>query len=300
MGVTHETAIRLLSPFGEMKSVGTSLGSFSVDAAMLRALLSEFSKELASKSGKLDSDPHFWMPLTLDLDAYTEVMKQKGVDKVDSTAHYKRMQTMMVEFEKTRTKELGLFGCVDVGSDVYWWDYGQLTLYLKNNRLVTMPGVEADCLRSFLKISNNMEHSSVGVDAIINEATVLNSEIEYGDIKRSVLSGVYAKEVVAEGSILINVTARSITAPNCVVYNVTSDEADGLCLEEGSVVVGVLLPDGKKVVMRSSMDVCGGQAWKTVLEENQHSFENIYELNADANVSKLEKLIQDEHLKMRA
>merc|ERR1712137_1248215 len=280
MGVTHETAIRLLSPFGEMKSVGTSLGSFSVDAAMLRALLSEFSKELAAKSGKLDSDPHFWMPLTLELDAYTQVM--------------------MANFEKTRTKQLKLFGCVDVGSDVYWWDYGQLTLYLKNNRLVTMPGVEADCLRSFLKISNNMEHSSVGVDAIINEATVLNSEIEYGDIKRSVLSGVYAKEVVAEGSILINVTARSITAPNCVVYNVTSDEADGLCLEEGSVVVGVLLPDGKKVVMRSSMNVCGGQAWKTVLEENQHSFENIYELNADANVSKLEKLIQDEHLKMRA
>uniref|UniRef100_M4BTH2 RxLR effector candidate protein n=1 Tax=Hyaloperonospora arabidopsidis (strain Emoy2) TaxID=559515 RepID=M4BTH2_HYAAE len=298
--VTHETAIRLLSSFGEMKSVGTSLGSFSVDAAMLGALLSEFSKELTAKSGKLDSDPHFWMPLTLELEAYTEVMAQKGVDKTESSAHYQRMQTMLANFENTRTKELGLFGCVDVGSDVYWWDYGQLTLYLKNNRLVTKPGVEADCLRSFLGINNRMEHSSVGEDAVISEATVLNSEIEFGDIKRSVLSGVYAKEVNVTGSILINVTARSITAPNCVVYNVTSDEVDGLCLEDGSVVVGVLLPDGMKVVMRSNMNVCGGQAWKTVLEENQHSFEKIYELNADANVSKLEKLIQDEHLKMRA
>ncbi|ETI47434.1 hypothetical protein F441_08340 [Phytophthora nicotianae CJ01A1] len=297
--VTHETAIRLLSSFGEMKSVGTSLGSFSVDADMLRALLSEFAKELAAKSGKLDSDPHFWMPLTLELDAYTEVMAQKGVDKAESTAHYQRMKKMMANFEETRTKELGLFGCVDVGSDVYWWDYGQLKLYLKNNRLVTKPGVEADCLRSFLGISNNMEHSQIGENAVIKEATVLNSEIGHGDIKRSVLSGVCAKEVNADGSILINVTARSITAPNCVVYNVTSDEAEGLCLEEGSVVVGVLLPDGEKVVMRSSMDVCGGKAWKTVLEENQHSFENIYELNADANVSKLEKLIQDEHVKMR-
>ncbi|KAK1938019.1 hypothetical protein P3T76_009169 [Phytophthora citrophthora] len=297
--VTHETAIRLLSSFGEMKSVGTSLGSFSVDADMLRALLSEFSKELDAKSGKLDSDPHFWMPLTLELDAYTEVMAQKGVDKTESTTHYQRMQKMMTKFEETRTKELGLFGCVDVGSDVYWWDYGQLKLYLKNNRLVTKPGVEADCLRLFLGISNSMEHSQVGVDAVIKEATVLNSEIEHGDIKNSVLSGVCAKEVNANGSILINVTARSITAPNCVVYNVTSDEADGLCLEEGSVVVGVLLPDGKKVVMRSSMEVCGGKAWKTVLEENQHSFEKIYELNADANVSKLEQLIQAEHMKMR-
>ncbi|CAH0474955.1 unnamed protein product [Peronospora belbahrii] len=298
--VTHETAARLLSSFGEMKSVGTSLGSFSVDADMLRALLSEFSKELDAKSGKLDSDPHFWMPLTLELDAYTEVMTQKGVDTTSSTAHYQRMQTMMTNFEKTRKKKLKLFGCVDVGSDVYWWDYGQLTLYLKNNRLVTKPGVEADCLRSFLGINSNMEHSNVGVDAVINEATVLNSKIEHGNIRRSVLSGVYAKKVNADGSILINVTARSISAPNCVVYNVTSDEVNGLCLEEGSVIVGVLLPDGTKVVMRSSMNVCGGQAWKTVLEENQHSFEKIYELNAEANVSKLEKLIQDEHMKMRA
>ncbi|CAI5725434.1 unnamed protein product [Hyaloperonospora brassicae] len=298
--VSHETASRLLASFGELKSVGTSLGSFSVDADMLSALLSEFSPELAAKRGKLDSDPHFWMPLTLELEAYMEVMAQKGVDKAESRAHYQRMRAMLATFESTRTRELGLFGCVDVGSDVYWWDYGQLTLYLKNNRLVTKPGVEADCLRSFLGIDNRMEHSSVGEGAVINEATVLNSEIEGGAIKRSVLSGVYAKEVNVTGSILINVTARSITAPNCVVYNVTSDEADGLCLEDGSVVVGVLLPDGKKVVMRSNMNVCGGQAWTTVLEENQHSFEKIYELNADANVSKLEKLIQDEHLKMRA
>lgn len=297
--VTHETANRLLASFGEMKSVGTSLGSFSVDSDMLKALLTEFSKELQAKEGKLDSDPHFWMPLTLELAAYTEVMAQKGVDVAESTAHYQRMQTMMSHFEETRTKELGLFGCVDVGSDVYWWDYGQLKLYLKNNRLVTKPGVEADCLRSFLGIKNNLEHSNVGEDATIEEATVLNCEIEHGDIKHSVLSGVCAHEVNADGSILINVTARSITAPNCVVYNVTSDEAEGLCLEEGSVVVGVLLPDGKKVMMRSNMEVCGGKAWKTILKENEHSFEKIYELNAEANVSKLEKLIQAEHTRMR-
>ncbi|CEG37714.1 protein [Plasmopara halstedii] len=297
--VTHETAIRLLASFGEVKSVGTSLGSFSVDSDMLQALLTEFSKELAAKSGKLDSDPHFWMPLTLELNAYTEVMTQKGTEIPEATAHYQRMQKMMATFKKNRTKELGLFGCVDVGSDVYWWDYGQLKLYLKNNRLVTQLGLEADCLRLFLGIGNNTEHSQIGENAIIDGAFVLNCEIGHGDIKHSVLSGVCAKEVHAEGSILINVTAHSIMAPNCVVYNVTSDEVDGLCLEEGSVVVGVLLPDGKRIVMRSSMDVCGGKAWKTVLQENQHSFEAIYELNADANVQKLEKLIQDEHIKMR-
>jgi hypothetical protein len=297
--VTHETAMRLLSSFGEMKSVGTSLGSFSVDSDMLLALLQEFRKELGEKKGKYDSDPHFWMPLTLEKDAYTEVMAQKGVAIEVSRTHYERMQSMMTRFNESRTRSLGLFGCVDVGSDVYWWDYGQLKLYLKNNRLVTQPGVEADCLRQFLNISDNLQHSTIGKDAIVDSATVLNCDISCGSIKSSVLSGVTAREVNAEGSILINVTARSISAPRCVVYNVTSDEVDGLQLEEGSVVVGVLLPSGEKVMMHSNLDICGGTAWKTILDDNQHSFEKIYELNAHADVSKLEKLIQDEHAKLR-
>lgn len=297
--VTYETARRMLASLGELKSVGTSLGSFSVDSDMLRALLDEFKKELRSKVGKFDSDPHFWMPLTLEKDAYAEVMLQKGVTKIVSEAHYDRMVEMMKRFEKRRTQKLGLFGCVDVGSDVYWWDYGQLKLYLKNNCLVTQPGVEADCLRQFLGISDSLEHSSIGEEARVSHATVLNCEITSGKITHSVLSGVVAREVIAEGSILINVTARSINAPRCVVYNVTSDEVDGLNLEEGTVLVGVLLPTGEKVVMKSHLEVCGGKAWKTILEENEHSFESIYELNAHANVSQLEKLIQNEHLKMR-
>jgi len=298
--VTYNTANRLLSSFGQLKSVGTSLGSFSVDAAMLDALLTEFATELGDKKGKLDSDPHFWMPLTLERPAYLEVMSQKGVPESTSAAHYARMQSMLTRFLTNRdeTKQLGLFGCVDVGSDVYWWDYGQLKLYLKNNRLVTHSGLEADCLRSFLGIKDNLAHSNVG-NTSIESATVLNCDIGEGHVAHSVLSGVTAREVNADGSILINVTAHSISAPRCVVYNVTADEAEGLQLEEGAVLVGVLLPTGEKVVMRSNLDVCGGDAWKKILDENEHSFENIYELNAHANVSQLEKLIQDEHLRLR-
>eukprot|EP00434_Breviolum_minutum_P021467 symbB.v1.2.018945.t1/scaffold1532.1/size113366/2 len=61
--VTYDIAMQYL-PSG-VKQVGTSLGSFSVSAALMDALLSEFSQELDAKSGSLDSDPHFWMPLTL-------------------------------------------------------------------------------------------------------------------------------------------------------------------------------------------------------------------------------------------
>ena len=47
----------------QVVAVGPSLGSFSVSAALLLALLDEFAKELEGKTAKLDSDPDFWMPL---------------------------------------------------------------------------------------------------------------------------------------------------------------------------------------------------------------------------------------------
>ena len=40
--------------------MGTSLGSFSLDAKLMDALLVEFAAELAGKTASLDSDPHFW------------------------------------------------------------------------------------------------------------------------------------------------------------------------------------------------------------------------------------------------
>jgi hypothetical protein len=33
-------------------------------------MLNGFAQELAAKEGEMDSDPHFWMPLTLPLEGY--------------------------------------------------------------------------------------------------------------------------------------------------------------------------------------------------------------------------------------
>ena len=75
--VSYETAQTLLKTFGKVTSVGPSLGSFSLSNEMLMALLTEFAADLASKQAKMDSDPHFWMPLTLAKDAYVSVMVTK-------------------------------------------------------------------------------------------------------------------------------------------------------------------------------------------------------------------------------
>jgi hypothetical protein len=103
---------------GEIDSVGASLGSFSVSHHMLTVLLEEFSTELIAKRGKFDSDPHLWMPMTLEKASYLQLMAQKGIDHQTSSDHFDRIARMLVSFnEKNRRNNvsLQLFGSVDVG-----------------------------------------------------------------------------------------------------------------------------------------------------------------------------------------
>lgn len=136
--VTHATAVQLLTGLGVIQAVGASLGSFSVSWQLLDTLLEEFKSELDSKTGKLDSDPHLWMPMTLEKSAYLHLMKQKGISEEVSSSHFERIQAMLKNFDnKYDDVKLGLFGPVDVGQGVYWWDYGQLKLFQRNTLMMT-------------------------------------------------------------------------------------------------------------------------------------------------------------------
>ena len=85
--VSYETAKTLLKTFGKVKSVGPSLGSFSLSGEMLTCLLEEFKDEIAGKQAKMDSDPHFLMPLTLSKEAYCNVMVTKEETEVGEAVH---------------------------------------------------------------------------------------------------------------------------------------------------------------------------------------------------------------------
>ena len=54
--VDHATAVQLLASLGEIKSVGASLGSFSISSHLLFALLTEFAQELDTKTGTVVND----------------------------------------------------------------------------------------------------------------------------------------------------------------------------------------------------------------------------------------------------
>jgi hypothetical protein len=166
--VSHGTAVTLCADLGEIEKVGASLGSFSISSNMLFALLKEFSSELVAKVGKLDSDPHLWMPMTLGKESYQQIMAQKGTSTDQANLHYDRIAAMMETFnndEKT-TVLPGLFGPVDVGQGVCWWDYGQLQLYLKNTLLITENSNDSKLMRLFFGISEDERISNSTIEGV--------------------------------------------------------------------------------------------------------------------------------------
>jgi hypothetical protein len=300
--VDHATAVSLLKNLGNIDGVGTSLGSFSVSWQMLDALLAEFSLELVCKKGKFDSDPHLWMPMTLEKDSYLALMDQKGISNDISAPHFDRIAAMMKKFLGDYADHAyGVFGAADVGQGLQWWDYGQLKLYKRNTLVITESTVEAELMRLFLGISEvdcvvNSTVTEVGVDS---SSRIFSSMAKSGSIKNSVLVNVRCNHIEAENCVLMNVTGDRIVAKNgCVLYNVADHGGDLLSsgiTEEGSVMTGVFAPDGSQTVIRSNMELDGGKVWDDKLAGNDYSFDEVYKKNSDADPLSLELLISDAH-----
>ncbi|GAX14381.1 hypothetical protein FisN_11Hh161 [Fistulifera solaris] len=293
--VSQETAVQMLSGIpGSLKQVGPSLGSFSVSAAILEALQAEFAPELSAKTGKLDTDPHFWMPLTLPLDSYIQLMDQKGTSAEESTQHYERMSKMKAAFlEKTASDGLGLFGAVDVGKGACWWDYGQLKLYSKNASLLLAPESDpsASLLRQFLGLGEDKALGSICASGseVDDQSYIIASKLgATSKVTSSLIAGVVCPNLECDGAIVVNCTAKSIKAGNgAILYNLMS-EGD-IVADAGHVEVGLAeIKDGDvnfDSVLKSRLDIDGGDAWKMKLDMNDLSFEDVHTKNKNADIT---------------
>ena len=281
--VDHATATKMLGQLGTIGQVGPSLGSFSVSAAILKALLEEYSSELAEKTAKFDTDPHFWMPLTLSEADYLYLMSQKGIEEGESLAHYNRMKAFNEKFDRA---EMGLFGAVNVGKDACWWDYGQLQLYSKNSLLLLDDAnPESALLRKFLSV----DHGPVTAegDLSMTHSYAFASKLEKGSLKDSLVCQVTAKEISAEGAIIVNCVAPKITAgKGCILYNLMSENEE-IVATDGQVMVAVTDETGESFVLKSRMDIDGGKAWKTTVEGNDLSFEQVHKNNKNAKITSI-------------
>lgn len=295
--VSHSTAVSMLESLGSIQKVGPSLGSFSVSAAILKALTKEFEEELNNKTGKLDTDPHFWMPLTLPESSYIKLMEQKGTSTDESKKHFDRMAAMKSSFE---LGSLGLFGAVNVGQDACWWDYGQLKLYSENSLLLLEKSPSADLLRKFLGVVDRQVDSKVG-DATVDEASYLfGVKVKSGgSIKNSLLAAVTAGEIDADGAIVVNCAAKKIKAgKGAILYNLVDDTEGGIVAEDGQVMVAVTDESGSSMLLQSKMDVDGGKAWKIKLDYNEMSFEDVHKKNKGANIRQIAKKRQENYDKV--
>jgi len=301
--VTYDVAMQYLP--SDVKLVGTSLGSFSMSAALIAALCEEFAKELAEKCVGLDSDPHFWMPLTLKKADYQKVMLEKEMTAEEADAHFDRMTAFSKKFGKGT-----ILGCVDVGQQAYWWDYGRLGLYMDNNLFVTDTSASAHALRVFLKLQGMTTQASTLVGTTVAPgAVVLNCKLGGGKVDaKSVLCNVVAPSVDIEGCVLVNVTSSTpIVGRNGMLYNVVHGGDGELKAVDGAVRADVFMPGGVQHVMNSSLATDGGKAWKKAPDEgtfpaiksNPMSFEGIYKANQKTDVSECTNEALSAHKRMR-
>ncbi len=301
--VDHKTACELLTT--NIEKVGTSLGSFSVSNTILEVLMEEFSVELANKAGKFDSDPHLWMPMTLQRDAYIFIMKQKKTSEEESGRHYDRIKDMITR-NSDRLASYSLFGPVDVGGSVLWWDYGQLKLFQFNNLKFVENNSEGDLIRQFFQVrtANYTEN-----DLIIENSTGVDScNIISGKVKSSTLCNVRCESIDCENAILVNVTARRIVAPpGSIIYNITDVSEEGLVVPPEHVLVGMysIDNDGNAVQtpIHSSLNIDGGKSWEEVISfevngkvyANSLSFDQLHIRNMDADPKSIESASARHH-----
>jgi hypothetical protein len=252
--------------------IGVSLGSFSISADLTDALLTEFAQELEEKSGKMDTDPHFWMPLTLDAASYLDVMQTKGAGAEEAGMHYQRMQRFQERFcERQANKRI--LGCVDIGHGCLWWDYGQLLSYVTNNRKLTEDDPEAKAMRQFFQIEARQQVAELGDVDIDKASIILNCRIENGRIRNSVLIGVEAEELYIDNTILVHTKLQSLTGNNVLLYNVAS--SDPLVMDPDRVYAEVVVRDTRyRFITTLGRD--GGADWYICLPENPMSYDELH------------------------
>merc|ERR1712032_18518 len=210
------------------------------------------------------------------------MVKKGEFDVASASAHYVRMQALRTKVVAAAPGK-GIFGCVDVGNSCYWWDYGMLKLFIKNNRLALADSTEAKALRQFLNIpASGVVRSNVS-SAQVNGSVVLASTIKGGSIVGSVCSNVRTVHAEVKDTILVNVTAKSIKAQNCVIYNVVAD--GDIDLVDGAVLTNVFMPGKEKLVMSSTVDTDGGQVFKQKLDANPYTFNEVYMMNKTEDVA---------------
>ncbi|RMD74230.1 MAG: hypothetical protein D6820_17105 [Lentisphaerae bacterium] len=264
--------------------IGISLGSFSISSVITRLLLEEFAQELEEKKIALDTDPHFWMPLTLDEQTYLEIMLRKGEREENVLQHYRRMGRLK-ETLCAKAPQMGVFGCVDIGDAAYWWDYGTIPGYIDNNRKLLGDDEEAQAMRRFFHIEPEDMQAPPGVE-VEGRCIVLDSNINRGKLKNAIVAGVVADEIFCEDALIINSAFTRLEGNEILLYNVVEPVA--VQFKPGQVRADIFHPGQVHWKMLTTMNRDGKKDWDVCLPGNPMSYAELHRTNQ--NISLKESL----------
>lgn len=231
--------------FSHKVEFGLSLGCFSLSLAFLKTLLSSFITELRNRSGKLDTDIHFWMPLILDENTYLKYASLKEIAPSIAQPHYQRLQVFKNAFKQP------VIGVWDIGSNGYWWDFGTTGSYYRNCMKLFDDTLEGTLLRKLLGWKYKPVNS--------NHNLLVNVEVEHLNISNS---------------IVINSKLNSLQGDRLLLYQVYEEEP--LVLQPGEVRTDVYIPGHiEPLKLYGTLDI---HNWNQVHAKNSLAYSDIRKL----------------------
>lgn len=242
--------------------IAVSLGSFGISAALLSLLIKEFHNELNTQSTKLDTDPHFWMPLTLDLHTYQAMMQKKGISPEASSAHWHRLQPIIQELPHRSP-----LGVLDVGNDTLWWDFGTIEKYYTNCLKLTGTDFESQALRQFFNLEKYYDpHTqSITIGAPPQSSKLYRSVIYHSQVNNAHIS----QSIVIESSI----------PPSHLEKNLIYQASLTTAPEPQEVIAGVRDIDNKPMLIHTTLLNNGQNDWSIRLPKNPFSYEELSQIN---------------------
>jgi len=279
---------------GKDEQLAFSLGSFSLSKTLLNALLEEFSSELIQKSTSLDTDPHLWMPLSLNKKLYLGIMEAKGADLNVITKHFSRMQ----KFKECLLKNnpiSSLLGGSSMGVETYWWDYGNRQSYFENCLKLIEKSTEADALKSFFSIPKDTENKAQGSKLKIENSILINCSIHSGFIKDSVLINVTADNINCERTVIINTSAQKIATKGSILYNVLENGL--ICLQPNQIRADNFSEENGHIKLHHQIN--SDLPWDQPVEGNPLSFQELHQINQKVNPDQGQKLATIMHNKIK-
>lgn len=224
--------VAALEQLGSLQAAYASLGSFSLHADLLASLTRVHAAELAARRGRLDTDPHWWMPLTVPTDVHGF-----AVD----------------EAQRARLLAAGLgstvLGVCSLDADTTWLDFGTVPAWFASCRAVlTNPS-----LRALLSCPEPDERG-----------VVIASQTD-GKVVGSVLMEARGRHLCAKDGVVAGCYDHQLRVQGGLAYGLL---ASGATVSTGEVVAG----DGRGGAVRSDLSHDPKEGWEQSLRAGQPSW----------------------------